>query len=113
MIMIAAAQSQWRSPEILRPLLIAGQRSYEVYLTHMFVVFAFFDAFVAAGKPMVGVPALFLVVIPVAVVLGGMVGRFYSEPMNRCLRNRWREGSKQMGSVVESVNSPRVFQRGR
>jgi peptidoglycan/LPS O-acetylase OafA/YrhL len=90
MIMIAAAQSQWRSPVVMTPLLMAGQRSYEVYLTHMFVVFAFFDTFVAAGKPMAAVPALFVAVIPVAVALGGAVGRFYSEPMNRYLRERWR-----------------------
>ena len=86
MIVIAAAQSQWRSPKLLRPLLMAGQRSYEVYLTHMFAVFAFFDWFVARGKPMAAVPALFVVVILAAVALGEGVGRFYSEPMNQYLR---------------------------
>jgi peptidoglycan/LPS O-acetylase OafA/YrhL len=71
----------------------------------MFVVFAFFDAFVAAGKPMSAVRGLFVVVIVVAVALGSVVGRFYSEPMNRYLRERWREDSKQMGSAVEQVAS--------
>ena len=88
MIMIAAAQSQWRSPRIVKPLLMAGQRSYEVYLTHMFMVFAFFDWLVARGKPMAAVPALFVVVIVVSVALGDVVSRFYSEPMNRYLRAR-------------------------
>jgi peptidoglycan/LPS O-acetylase OafA/YrhL len=93
MIMIAVAQSDWRSPRILKPLLMAGQRSYEVYLTHMFVVFAFFDWFVARGKPMAAVPALFVVVIGAAVALGDSVSRFYSEPMNRYLRARCTLGN--------------------
>jgi peptidoglycan/LPS O-acetylase OafA/YrhL len=93
MIMIAAAQSQWRSPRIVKPLLMAGQRSYEVYLTHMFVVFAFFDWFVARGKPMAGVPALFVATIVLAVALGDAVSRCYSEPMNRYLRARCTLGN--------------------
>jgi peptidoglycan/LPS O-acetylase OafA/YrhL len=105
MIMIAAAQSQWRSPRIVKPLLLAGQRSYEVYLTHMFVVFAFFDWFVARGKPMAAVPWLFVVVIAVAVVLGDAVGRFYSEPMNRYLRARCTLGN----SDREHGNRIRAF----
>jgi peptidoglycan/LPS O-acetylase OafA/YrhL len=105
MIMIAAAQSQWRSPRIVKPLLMAGQRSYEVYLTHMFVVFAFFDWFVARGKPMAAVPALFVVVIIVAVALGDAVSRFYSEPMNRYLRARCTLGN----SDREHGNRLRAF----
>jgi peptidoglycan/LPS O-acetylase OafA/YrhL len=93
MIMIGAAQSQWRSPRAMKPLLMAGQRSYEVYLTHMFVVFAFFDWFVARGKPMGAVPGLFVVAILVAVALGDVVSRFYSEPMNRYLRARCTLGN--------------------
>jgi peptidoglycan/LPS O-acetylase OafA/YrhL len=37
MLIAVAAQTGWRSPRVLAPLLLAGQRSYEVYLTHMFV----------------------------------------------------------------------------
>ena len=44
-IIIAAAQSNWKAPRFLSPLLNLGQRSYEIYLTHMFVVFALFDVF--------------------------------------------------------------------
>jgi peptidoglycan/LPS O-acetylase OafA/YrhL len=86
MVMAAAAQTGWCAPRVLRPVLTLGERSYEVYLTHMFVVFGFFDWFVAAGKPMWTVPALFIVVIVVSGLLGEFVGRFYSEPMNQWLR---------------------------
>lgn len=86
LIMIAASDTQWQSPRVFKPLLGIGQRSYEVYLTHMFVVFAFFHLFVAAGKPMAAVPALFLAVILIAGFFGSAVARYYSEPINRHLR---------------------------
>jgi len=101
LVIIAASQSQWRSPRILGPLLGLGRRSYEVYLTHMFVVFTFFGLFVKAGKPMYAVPLLFGAVVFVAAILGDMVARVYSEPMNRLLRDRWREGPRELGSVID------------
>jgi peptidoglycan/LPS O-acetylase OafA/YrhL len=89
MVIVAAATTEWRSPRILSPLLRLGQHSYEVYLTHMFVVFLLFRLFLAAGKRMSLVPALFVVVIIVAGLFGEVVARFYSEPLNRLLRKRW------------------------
>lgn len=85
---VPAAQTRWIAPRIAKPVLDYGRRSYEVYLLHMFVVFAFFDWFVAAGKPMWAVPCLFVTVIVVAGAIGEIVGRFYSEPMNYRLRER-------------------------
>ncbi len=101
MVIAAAAQTHWRSPRVFTPFLILGQRSYEIYLTHMFVVFAFFHLFLMAGKPMRAVPALFTTAIVFAVLLGELVARFYSEPMNRRLRNRWGDGPERLGSMVE------------
>ena len=101
MVIAAAAQTHWRGPRVFTPFLILGQRSYEIYLTHMFVVFAFFHLFLMAGKPMRAVPALFATVILFAVLLGELVARFYSEPMNRWLRNRWGDGPEKLGSIVE------------
>jgi peptidoglycan/LPS O-acetylase OafA/YrhL len=89
MLIAAASQSNWKSPGILGPLAQLGQRSYEVYLTHMFVVFAFFHLFLLAGKPMFAVPLLFLVVIVVSALFGEIVARFYSEPLNHLIRSRW------------------------
>ena len=98
----ASAQTQWRSPRVLTPLLKIGQYSYEVYLTHMFVVFALFDLFVSAGKPMRLVPILFIAVILVSGLLGGGVAAFYSEPMNRLLRNRAERESNKFVSISDS-----------
>jgi peptidoglycan/LPS O-acetylase OafA/YrhL len=86
MIIAAAAQTEWRAPRVLRPLLSLGQRSYEVYLTHMFVVFAFFQVFLTTGKQMRFVPLLFIVTIVVSAFVGEAVALLYSEPMNRSLR---------------------------
>jgi len=102
MVIAAAAQTKWRSPRVFTPFLLLGHRSYEVYLTHMFVVFGFFHLFLLAGKPMWAVPLLFLTVILLASVLGELVARFYSEPMNRWLRKRWGDGPERLGSVVEA-----------
>ncbi len=88
LVIIAATESKWRSPAVLTPLVKLGQRSYEVYLTHVFVVFAFFNYFVSIGKPMRAVPILFIAVILVSGILGEIVARFYSEPMNQLLRKR-------------------------
>jgi peptidoglycan/LPS O-acetylase OafA/YrhL len=100
MVIVAAAQMKWRAARIFQPVLMYGRRSYEIYLTHMFVVFAFFDWFVRAGKPMRFVPVLFIVTIVVAGVLGELVARFYSEPANRWLRTRFGDGPARLGSVV-------------
>jgi peptidoglycan/LPS O-acetylase OafA/YrhL len=82
-------QTHWTSPRFLTPLLKIGQYSYEVYLTHMFVVFALFGLFLDLGKPLRLVPVLFTLAILVAGLLGAAVARLYSEPMNRYLRRRF------------------------
>jgi peptidoglycan/LPS O-acetylase OafA/YrhL len=88
MMIASSAHSKWKSPRILAPLLNLGEHSYEIYLTHMFVVFAFFDLFVYLGKPMRLVFPLFLVVILFSAMVGAIVAHYYSEPMNRTLRSR-------------------------
>jgi peptidoglycan/LPS O-acetylase OafA/YrhL len=105
MVIVAAAQTKWRSPRVFTPFLLLGHRSYEVYLTHMFVVFSFFHLFLLVGKPLREVPVLFLAVILSAGVLGELVARFYSEPMNRWLRKRWGDGPERLGSVVEAATN--------
>src|SRR5664279_4138909 len=92
LLIVAASQSSWRSPRILSPLLILGQRSYDVYLTHMFAVLALFAAFVHFEKPLRGVLILFISAILAAGVLGWGVSVLYAEPMNRFIRRRTGTG---------------------
>lgn len=100
MVIASVSQTNWASPRVLRPLVRLGQRSYEVYLTHMFIVFAFFEVFVTAGRPIRAVPVLFIAVILASGLSGELVARFYSEPLNRRLREYWGDGSDRLGSAV-------------
>ena len=99
LVIAAASQSSWRAPRPLAPLLILGQRSYEIYLTHMFAVFALFTAFVHFGKPMAGIPLLFVATIVSSGVLGWLVSVLYAEPMNRFIRTRTGTGRSSLGAA--------------
>jgi peptidoglycan/LPS O-acetylase OafA/YrhL len=101
MFIAATAQTLWKSPRLLSPLLRIGQYSYEVYLTHMFIVFGLFDLFLYLGKPMRLVLPLFVIAIVLAGLVGAAVAQLYSEPMNRSLRNRWPSTESQNEPVAE------------
>ncbi|HTZ46638.1 MAG TPA: acyltransferase [Verrucomicrobiae bacterium] len=101
----ATTQAHWHSPHLLFPLLRIGQYSYEVYLTHMFVVWTFFALFLKAGSSMRLVPPLFLITILLAGLLGFLISRYYSEPLNRNLRNHFHDGPSTLGSALESAPS--------
>jgi len=89
-VIAVVAQANWQTPRALSPFLNLGRRSYEIYLTHMFVVFAMFHLFFWAGKPLGGVAALFLSVIVISALCGELIARFISEPMNQWIRVRWK-----------------------
>lgn len=102
LLITVAAKSKWSAPRLLSPLLDYGRRSYEVYLTHMFVVFACFDFFMAkTDRSLRLIPVLFVTVIVLAGILGELVGRFYSEPANRWLRRRF--GSLAAATLGDSA----------
>lgn len=100
MVIIAVTQENWQSPRYMDPLLNLGRHSYEIYLTHMFVVFGLFDLFVLGGKPLSAVPVLFLGVIGISAILGQGVAHFYSEPMNRFIRNHWGKTTNRVSVAV-------------
>jgi len=95
MVMAAVAQSPPTHSRLFRPLIWLGQRSYEIYLTHMFVVIGCFVLFMKLGAPAIGVPVMFAVVILGAGFLGELVRRFYSEPANQYLRKLWHRGPEE------------------
>jgi len=103
MIIAAAAQSRWSSPPMISPLVKLGRLSYEIYLTHMFVVFATFRLFVSTGQSVRAVPILFIGVIVTSSLLGTGVARLYSEPMNRLLRQRWTEGGSSCARPARAI----------
>lgn len=104
LLIAAASQSSWRSPKVLSPLVILGQKSYEIYLTHMFAVVVLFAVFVHFGKPLRGVPVLFILAMVTAGVLGWGVSILYAEPMNRVIRRRTGTDKASLGGAVPEVD---------
>ena len=86
LVSAASSASGWTAPGFLKLLLGFGRRSYEVYLTHVFVIFIFLAIFVRLNKPITLVPVYFVASVIMSGILGEAVARFYSEPMNRWLR---------------------------
>ena len=73
-----------------------GRHSYEVYLTHSFVVVALTQLFVATGSKYAWAPLWFGAVVGLSGGFGACVARNFSEPLNRRLRAGWvRTGTKQ------------------
>lgn len=106
LIIAAVAKSNWKAPVVLSPLRNLGQRSYEIYLTHMFIVFALFNLFVLIGKPMLAVIPLFIAVIVISALLGELVARFYSEPLNQAIRSRVLPFSVSKIRLVDGLRPP-------
>ena len=105
MFIAATTQTQWRSPRILRPLLRIGQYSYEIYLTHMFVVFLCFDLFLNLGQRMRLVPVLFVVTILASGGVGALIASSYSEPMNRLLRSRSSTSRSKLAPAIHAEHA--------
>jgi peptidoglycan/LPS O-acetylase OafA/YrhL len=65
-----------------------GRNSYEIYLTHMFVVTLGTQWFNAHHIPIGFAPLWFAGTVLAAALLGAAVARWYSEPLNRRLREK-------------------------
>ncbi len=67
-----------------------GRNSYEVYLTHMLVVWPMVMLFFHFRQSLNTAPLWFLATAALAGVAGHVVARFYSEPLNDKLRMRFK-----------------------
>lgn len=63
-----------------------GRNSYEVYLTHMFVVYVLVNGYNTLNLSGEWAWGLYLLVIVVSGLLGELVARWYSNPANRMIR---------------------------
>jgi peptidoglycan/LPS O-acetylase OafA/YrhL len=90
---------------LLRPLIACGRLSYEMYLTHMFVVLTAVTWFFERGKPAaLAYPLLGLVILGTW-GLGWLVERYVSAPANRWLRGAFR--AENPGTAL-----PMIAERG-
>jgi len=66
-----------------------GRLSYEIYLTHMFVVLAFNGIAVAIGQNLDLGYLWYLPILLASWVPGYLVSRYYTDPCDEALRQRW------------------------
>jgi peptidoglycan/LPS O-acetylase OafA/YrhL len=86
-VQLGATAAAW-----LRPLLACGRLSYEIYLTHGFLVLAASAWFQAHDAPAHAVYPLLGVTLVLCWALGALVERAWSAPANRWLRQRLGAG---------------------
>ncbi|HKE46720.1 MAG TPA: acyltransferase [Rhodanobacteraceae bacterium] len=77
------ANVSWRGTGAIRA---AGRLSYEIYLTHMFVVFTTMALFKASGANLAYVGLWYAGVLVASALLGHAVGRWFSTPANDAIR---------------------------
>lgn len=71
-----------------------GRNSYEIYLTHMFVVLVAVDRYTKLNLKGEWTWFLYVMVIILSGLLGEFIARYFSAPLNIYLRNRMCEKSK-------------------
>lgn len=82
------AQGVWRPWRVLDWLRSFGRLSYEIYLSHMFVVFAVVRLFHSFGADMQWGVLWYLPAVPLCWLLGAAVARWISLPCERWLKTR-------------------------
>ena len=69
-------------------LRIFGRCSYEIYIFHMLVVLGLMELFKRRHVSVATIPLWYVAMLLLILLLGCMVARLYSEPLNRWLRSR-------------------------
>ena len=80
-----------------------GRLSYEIYLTHMFVVFGVVGLFKSAGEDMRTGAWWYVPVLLLCWALGLAFARFYSDPCDRALRRRFLRRPMPKGVLVKPL----------
>lgn len=86
LIAAARAQAPHGVARWLRPLTSCGRLSYEIYLSHVFVMFAALAVFKAYDLPIDAAPVMLAFVLTGSWALGALIERYISAPSNRRLR---------------------------
>jgi peptidoglycan/LPS O-acetylase OafA/YrhL len=75
-----------RSYRLFKPTAWFGQRSYELYLFHIVVLAFMRNVYDRGALPASYKPLWFLLFLTLASLLAALIARFYSEPLNVCIR---------------------------
>lgn len=73
---------------MFRGIAAMGRNSYEIYLTHMFVIVVIVQLFKSRGGSGEWIWGLYIAGILLSALLGEVVARWFSNPMNRFLRKK-------------------------
>ncbi|WP_394750382.1 acyltransferase family protein [Spongiimicrobium salis] len=74
---------------IFRWLEHLGKHSYEIYLTHMFVIISLVALFKSWDLSQFWITPLYLLTIVFSLLLGKAIARYFTNPINRWLRKKW------------------------
>lgn len=90
LVMLASVLLHQQGSSLTAPLRWFGRHSYEVYLTHEFLVIAGVELYLKLAPTHQTGPLWlwFLGILLLTAPLGWLVARFFSEPLNRALRPR-------------------------
>jgi len=91
----------WCAGAMAAPLRWFGCNSYEVYLSHMFVVIPAARLFQRLGASPSWIPLWFFAVVAASGLLGQVFAQWFSEPCNRALRGR---GSAPAASSLRPIH---------
>jgi peptidoglycan/LPS O-acetylase OafA/YrhL len=97
LVMLAVAQERKGGRWPTGLLRWFGRNSYEVYLTHGFIMMWGIQIYLALGLSRAWGPPWYLVMFVFSGLFGWVVARWYSEPMNRRLRRGLRFGKLAEG----------------
>jgi peptidoglycan/LPS O-acetylase OafA/YrhL len=85
-VFLAALETGESSSKVWNPVAWLGRNSYEIYLTHGFVMILGAQAFIGFGASIDSAPFWYLVMVALSALLGSVIAKYYSEPLNRRLR---------------------------
>ena len=97
---VSGRQKPSRITAVLR---FFGRNSYEVYLTHMFVVILFVNVFKVLKLSGDWTWSLYISVMFASGILGDLVARYFSNPLNKSIRQRFKNQSVKLlkGSTIQ------------
>lgn len=105
LVLIAMAQRAKPGSRFTTPLRWFGRNSYEVYLSHVFVVLGFLQLS-SSLKLDNWIPLWYAAIVAVSGLLGAAIAKLYSEPLNRKLRPAHRSvSSSRVLSPAERIQT--------
>jgi len=87
-ILIGAQNKSIQVKYLSYPLSWFGKNSYEIYLTHMFVLMGAAYVFYALKIPLAMTPFYYLMIIISSGIIGSLIAKRFSEPLNKLLRTK-------------------------